>query len=49
MKKIRRIAAFVMTMIMLLSTVPSLAESVLNLIPRENGPITLNVYSQLAN
>lgn len=49
MKKTRRIAAFVMTMIMLLSTVPSLAESVLTLIPRENGPITLNVYSQLAN
>ena len=49
MKKTTRFLAFVMTVIMLVSASPAFAESIFDIFPREDGPITLTVYSQLAN
>ncbi len=49
MKKPNRLLALVLTLVMLLSAAPGLAETIFDLFPREDGPITLTVYSQLAN
>ncbi len=49
MKKTTRFLALVMTIIMMVSAAPAFAESIFDIFPREDGPITLTVYSQLAN
>ncbi|MBR6808882.1 MAG: extracellular solute-binding protein, partial [Clostridia bacterium] len=49
MKKSTRILALVMTVVMFLGACPAFAESIFDIFPREDGPITLTVYSQLAN
>ncbi len=49
MKKSTRFFALLMTVVMLLSATPAFAESIFDIFPREDGPITLTVYSQLAN
>ena len=49
MKKSTRILALVMTVVIFLGACPAFAESIFDIFPREDGPITLTVYSQLAN
>ena len=49
MKKISRIVSLLVALVMCLSAGSALAESIFDLFPREDGVITLTVYSQLAN